>query len=120
MNVTFLPAETVDKAIRDLRIPDPGQATIRELVALVNKVEEETGEKYVRMEMGVPGLKPSQVGTEAEIRALQLGVASAYPMVDGVKILKEEASRFIKKFVGIDISPEGCIPCRQTTSGRYR
>jgi len=35
MKATFLPAETVDNAIRELRIPDPGQATIREIVALV-------------------------------------------------------------------------------------
>jgi aspartate/methionine/tyrosine aminotransferase len=119
MNVTFLPAETVDKAIRQLRIPDPGSATIRELVALVNAIEEETGEKYIRMEMGVPGLKPSQVGTEAEIAAIQKGVASDYPMVDGVKMLKSEASRFIKTFTDVDVSPEGCIPSVGSMQGTY-
>ncbi|HNX80016.1 MAG TPA: pyridoxal phosphate-dependent aminotransferase [Prolixibacteraceae bacterium] len=119
MNVTFLPAETVDKAIRQLRIPDPGSATIRELVALVNVIEEETGEKYIRMEMGVPGLVPSQVGTEAEIEALRRGVAADYPMVDGVKMLKNEASRFIRLFADVDVSPDGCVPSVGSMQGTY-
>jgi aspartate/methionine/tyrosine aminotransferase len=119
MKSTFLPVETVDNAIRELRIPYPGQATIREIVALVNKVEEETGERYIRMEMGVPGFKPAQVGTEAEIKALEHGVASVYPMVDGVKVLKEEASRFIKSFINIDVSPEACIPTVGAMQGTY-
>jgi aspartate/methionine/tyrosine aminotransferase len=119
MKSTFLPVEAVDKAIRELKIPDPGQATIREIVALVNKVEGETGERFIRMEMGVPGLKPAQVGIEAQIKALQQGVASVYPMVDGVKVLKEEASRFIKSFINIDVSPEGCIPTVGAMQGTY-
>jgi aspartate/methionine/tyrosine aminotransferase len=119
MKATFLQVETVEKAIRELRIPDPGQATIREIVALVNKVEEETGERFIRMEMGVPGLKPAKVGTEAEIKALEQGVASSYPMVDGVRVLKDEASRFIKSFVNIDVSPEGCIPTVGAMQGTY-
>jgi aspartate/methionine/tyrosine aminotransferase len=119
MKAAFLPAETIDQVFRDLRIPDPGQATIREIVALVNRVEEQTGEKFIRMEMGVPGLKPSKVGVEAEIRALEKGVASIYPMVDGVDVLKKEASRFIKSFINIDLSPEGCIPTVGSMQGTY-
>nr|MBP7505638.1 pyridoxal phosphate-dependent aminotransferase [Prolixibacteraceae bacterium] len=84
MNEPFLSVETVDQVIAELRIPDPGQATIREIVALVNGVEARSGVKYVRMEMGVPGLKPAQVGIDAEVEALRRGVASIYPMVDGV------------------------------------
>jgi aspartate/methionine/tyrosine aminotransferase len=62
------------------------------------------------MEMGVPGLPPSQIGTDAEIAALKKGVASQYPMIDGHPPLKKEASRFAKLFLDIDVSPEGCIP----------
>ncbi|MFW6277523.1 MAG: pyridoxal phosphate-dependent aminotransferase, partial [Prolixibacteraceae bacterium] len=85
--------EIIDQKIKDLRIPDIGKASIREIVALVNRVEEETGKKFIRMEMGVPGLPPAQIGVDAEIEALKRGVAAIYPMVDGVKPLKEEASR---------------------------
>jgi aspartate/methionine/tyrosine aminotransferase len=119
MNTPFLPAETVDRKIRELRIPEPGIATIREIVALVNMVEAETGVKYIRMEMGVPGLKPARVGIEAEIKALEAGVASDYPMMDGLKELKEETSRFIKSFMNIDVQPAGCIPTVGSMQGTY-
>ncbi len=111
--------ETVDEKIRELRIADAGKASIREIVALVNLVEEETGQKYVRMEMGVPGLPPAQVGVEAEIEALQRGVAAIYPMVDGIKPLKEEASRFVKNFLNIEVFPKGCIPTVGSMQGTY-
>ncbi|HDR50090.1 MAG TPA: pyridoxal phosphate-dependent aminotransferase, partial [Mariniphaga anaerophila] len=111
--------ETVDEKIKELRIADAGKASIREIVALVNLVEEETGEKYVRMEMGVPGLPPAQVGIEAEIEALQRGVAAIYPMVDGIRPLKEEASRFVKNFMNIEVSPKGCIPTVGSMQGTY-
>lgn len=109
----------IDKKIRELRIADTGKATIRELVALVNLVEEETGEKFVRMEMGVPGLPPNRIGVEAEIEALRQGVAAIYPMVDGIKPLKEEAARFVKNFLNIDVSPKGCIPTVGSMQGTY-
>jgi aspartate/methionine/tyrosine aminotransferase len=111
--------EIIDQKIKELRIADPGKASIREIVALVNLVEEETGQKYVRMEMGVPGLPPAQVGVEAEIDALQRGVAAIYPMVDGIKPLKEEASRFVKNFLDIEVSPKGCIPTTGSMQGTY-
>lgn len=119
MNHPLIPKEIIDKEIELLRIPDIGNATIREIVALVNAVEAKTGVKYIRMEMGVPGLPPAQVGVVAEIEALKKGVASVYPMVDGVKELKEQASRFVKSFVNIDVSPKGCIPTVGVMQGSY-
>jgi aspartate/methionine/tyrosine aminotransferase len=109
----------IDKKIKELRISDPGKASIREIVALVNRVEQETGEKFIRMEMGVPGLPPAQIGVEAEIEALRRGVAAVYPMVDGIRPLKEEASRFVKNFLDIDVSAEGCIPSVGSMQGTY-
>ena len=119
MNKTPINKAAVDNNIAKLRIDNIGKASIRELVALVNLVEEETSEKYIRMEMGVPGLPPAQVGTEAEIEALKSGVASSYPMMDGIKPLKQEASRFIKSFMDIDIAPAGCIPTVGSMQGTY-
>jgi aspartate/methionine/tyrosine aminotransferase len=109
----------VDKKIKQLRIPEVGKASIREIVALVNLVEEETGVKYIRMEMGVPGLPPAKIGTEAEIEALQKGVGAIYPMVDGIKPLKEEAARFVKNFMNINVHPKGCIPTVGSMQGTY-
>jgi len=90
--------------------PSPGSSSIREIVHLVNKIEEHTGIKFIRMEMGVPGFPASAIGIEAEIAALNSGVASIYPDITGIRQLKRETSRFIKLFLDIDIKPQGCIP----------
>ena len=101
----------VDSVLRTNGIISPGKASIREIVRIVNLIEEMSGIKFIRMEMGVPGLDPVSVGTEAEIEALKRGVASKYPMIEGLQILKDETSRFVKLFLNTDVSPEGCIPC---------
>ncbi|MCF6333825.1 MAG: pyridoxal phosphate-dependent aminotransferase [Draconibacterium sp.] len=119
MNNSPLNKAVVDSKIKELRIPDVGKASIREIVALVNLVEEETGTKYIRMEMGVPGLPPSQIGVNAEIEALKRGVAAIYPMVDGIKPLKEEASKFIKNFLDIELRPKGCIATVGSMQGTF-
>ncbi|MBW8326533.1 MAG: pyridoxal phosphate-dependent aminotransferase [Prolixibacteraceae bacterium] len=119
MENTPVKQEIVKKYISQLQIKDPGTASIREIVALVNLIEEESGVKFVRMEMGVPGLPAAQVGVEAEIKALQSGVASVYPMMDGIKPLKYEAARFIKTFMDVDVDPASCIPTSGAMQGTF-
>jgi len=101
---------TVKRIIENSGIEDIGKASIRELVRLVSQIEETTGERFVRMEMGVPGLDAVKTGVEAEIEALRKGVASVYPLIEGLPALKEEVSRFIRLFLNVDISPQTCIP----------
>jgi len=100
----------VDSKVNELGICDLGHAKIREIVKLVNGIEEASGEKFIRMEMGVPGLEPAGVGTEAEIEALKRGVASKYANIEGVPEFKREVSRFVKLFLDLDVSPQSCIP----------
>lgn len=102
--------EIVKSKIEESGLASVGKASIRELVRLVNKIEKASGEKFIRMEMGVPGLLPSKIGTEAEIEALKRGVAAKYPMIEGVEDLKVEISRFVKLFLDIDVDSENCIP----------
>ncbi len=116
---TPIPYDIVSKNINLLGLEDLGKATIRELVRIVNRIEEESGMKYIRMEMGVPGLAPPQVGTEAEIEALKAGWASKYPMIEGLPILKKEVSRFVKSFLNIDVSPDNCVPTVGSMQGGY-
>lgn len=111
--------ETVDKAIAALGIRDFGKATIREIVAVASQVEKETGQEYVRMEMGVPGLPPSKYGVEAQVKALQGGIAQFYPNINGLEALKNEASRFVKAFIDVDIAPEGCVPVCGSMQGTF-
>jgi aspartate/methionine/tyrosine aminotransferase len=110
MKNTPIPYEVVKQKIQESKLSSVGKASIRELVRLVNEIEKATGIKYVRMEMGVPGLEPSQIGIDAEIEALRRGVASKYPMIDGVPELKKEIARFVKNFINIDVDEQGCIP----------
>ncbi len=102
--------DTVKEKIKESGLPVVGNGTIREIVRIVNNIETATGEKFVRMEMGVPGLMPPEVGVNAEIEALKKGVASKYPMIEGVAELKTEISRFVKNFLNIDIDPQNCLP----------
>ena len=101
------------------RIKNIGKSSIRELVSLVNNIEEDSGEKFIRMEMGVPGLAPPEIGTNAEITALKNGVASKYPMIDGVAHLKDEISLFVKNFLNIDVDRKGCIPTVGSMQGGF-
>jgi aspartate/methionine/tyrosine aminotransferase len=114
-----IPQETIRQAIRRLKIPDLSRATIREVVALASTLERETGLEFIRMEMGVPGLPPPPIGTQAEIDALRKGVAAIYPSIDGIPELKQEASRFIKAFIDLDIPPEACIPVVGSMQGSF-
>jgi aspartate/methionine/tyrosine aminotransferase len=110
MKDTPMDYNIVRRTINENGLTSLGSASIREIVKLVNQLESSTGKKYVRMEMGVPGLPASSIAVEAEIAALRSGVASVYPNIEGFKPLKEETSRFIKLFLDLDISPQGCIP----------
>ena len=119
MKNTPIPYETVRKHIEQLGLTDFGRSTIREIKRLVDHIEEETGMRYVRMEMGIPGLPAPNVGIEAEIAALKTGVSSVYPDIDGIKPLKKEISRFVKLFMGLDVDPKGCLPIVGSMQGSF-
>ncbi|MGI6323313.1 MAG: aminotransferase class I/II-fold pyridoxal phosphate-dependent enzyme [Bacteroidales bacterium] len=105
-----LSAELIEQLSQKHGLPDAGSASIREIVHLVNIIERETGLRYVRMEMGVPGLPTPSIGLEAEMAALKTGVSAIYPEITGLPVLKNETSRFVKLFLNVDVSPQGCIP----------
>ena len=110
MRKTPINSDVVSKVIEDFGIHPVGKGTIREIVKIVNDIQEITGDEFIRMEMGVPGLEPAEVGVEAEIRALKSGVASKYPNIEGIPSLKVEMARFVKLFMDVDVLPECCIP----------
>lgn len=111
--------QIADSIIEKFHLPDFGKATIREIVAISNQIEKQTNVEFIHMEMGVPGLKAAQVGVDAEIAALESGVASIYPNIDGIPALKQEAARFVKAFIDVDISPEGCVPVVGSMQGTF-
>ena len=110
MKNTPIPYDVVKQKIDESGLQKVGKASIREIVKLVSDIELATGQKFIRMEMGVPGLKPDRIGIEAEIEALNSGVAQFYPIIDGIPSLKKEISRFVKNFINIDVDEKCCIP----------
>lgn len=119
MKETPINYDVVRRQLAALNIPNIGKATIREVKKLINEIEKETGQKYVRMEMGVPGLPATQIGIDAEIAALKNGCAAIYPEIDGLPELKTEMARFVKMFLDVDVNPEDCIPTVGSMQGGY-
>jgi aspartate/methionine/tyrosine aminotransferase len=109
----------VKSKLEESNLTSVGNASIREIKKLIDEIEKKTGEKYIRMEMGIPGLPAAQVGVDAEIAALKNGVASIYPDIQGIPVLKKEASRFVKLFLNIDVNEEGCIPTVGSMQGGF-
>ena len=119
MKNTPIERKLIDETIEDFHIADFAKATIREVKAIAAKAEADSGVEFIKMEMGVPGLPPSAVGVKAEIESLQKGIASLYPDINGLPALKEEASRFLRAFINVDIAPEGCVPVTGSMQGTF-
>ena len=119
MNRTPINRELFQEKLKKYQVTDFAKATIREIKGIAEELECESGIEFVKMEMGVPGLPPAQIGVEAEIKALQSGIASLYPDINGLPRLKKAASQFIKSFVNIDIKPEGCVPVTGSMQGTF-
>ena len=111
--------EVVTKIIDQMGLGDFSQATIRDIQALSRQLEEQTGEPVIHLEMGVPGLQPSQIALQAEQEALANGCATIYPPNGGIPRLKEAASKFVKAFINVDVAPEACIPTTGSMQGTF-
>ena len=118
MNIPFEPS-VLDSALERMDIADIAQATIRQSGDIARLMEQATGTEFIHLEMGVPGLPPEHIGVEAECEALHRGVASQYPNMYGIAPLKEEASRFIRAFLDIEVDPRGCIPTVGSMQGSF-
>ena len=119
MKDTPINFDVVTRKIKESKLANVGKASIREIKKLIDEIEKETGDKFVRMEMGIPGLPASKIGIDAEIAALKKGIANTYPDIQGIPSLKKESSRFVKLFLDIDVNPEGCIPTVGSMQGSF-
>ncbi len=119
MNIFPIDSKIIEAKFAEFGIKDPSDASIREIVRIANSLEKDFGTSFIRMEMGVPGLPPPEIGTEAEIAALRRGVASKYPMIEGIPEFKTETAKFAKLFLDIDVSPSSCIPSVGSMQGAF-
>ena len=116
---TPIKKEIIDQLIQELGITDFAKATIREVKQVAAKAEAASGVEFVKMEMGIPGLPAAKVGVDAQIKALQDGIANMYPDIQGYPELKKQASRFVKAFINVDVNPEGCVPVTGSMQGAF-
>ena len=119
MKETPIKKEIVDQLVSQLGIKDFAKATIREVKQVAAMSEKQSGVEFIKMEMGIPGLPAAQVGVDAQIKALNDGIAHSYPDIQGAPVLKQEASRFVKAFIGVDIASEGCVPVCGSMQGTF-
>lgn len=111
--------ELIDKAIYDLGIQDFEKATIREVKAVAAYAEDKSGVEFIKFEMGIPGLPASKIGVDAQIKSLREGIAHSYPDIQGNPELKKEASRFVKAFIGVNVSSDSCVPVCGSMQGTF-
>lgn len=111
--------ETMAAACRQCNIESAGVATIMENARLAACLERETGIPVIHMELGSPGFAPNRIGVEAEKAALDAGIGSKYPPTDGLPVLKEASSRFVKAFLNIDWAPKYHIPTVGSMLGAF-
>jgi aspartate/methionine/tyrosine aminotransferase len=114
-----LTTDMLTQYLRELRIDDPGTASIREIRRLIDHIEASGAPKFVRMEMGIPGLPTPEIAIQAEIDALRNGVTALYPPAAGVATLKSEMARFVRLFLDIGVEPHGCLPTVGSLNGSF-
>ena len=118
MSSVFSKEQVADVA-REMKVADLQNATIGDVLLVASRLEEQTGIPFIRMDQGSPGLPANKVGIEAEKRALDAGLGAQYPAAAGVPELKEAASRFVKAFIDIDISPRACVPTTGSVAASF-
>lgn len=111
--------DLVASVAREMKVADLQNATIGDILLVASRLEELTGIPFIRMDQGSPGLPANRIGIEAEKAALDKGLGAQYPAAAGVPELKEAASRFVKVFIDIDISPRACLPTTGSVAASF-
>lgn len=96
------------------------QCGLEELWGAIDLLERELGAKFLRMDFGAPGLRPSSLALTAQTAALASSVIpSKYPPSDGIPQLKGAASQFLTRFLAVDTPPECILPTCGATQGAF-
>lgn len=111
--------DLVASVAREMKVADLQNATIGDILLVASRLEELTRIPFIRMDQGSPGLPANRIGIEAEKAALDKGLGAQYPAAAGVPELKEAASRFVKAFIDIDISPRACLPTTGSVAASF-
>lgn len=111
--------DTLDRVIRQQGIVDLGSATIRQICSLSAALEDVSGEKFIHLELGNPGIPSNPIGVHAQCDALSNGVSNRYPVIQGIPELKDAGARFVKSFINLDIPSKCIIPTVGSMQGSF-
>ena len=109
----------VDSLFAQFGESDITSLSIREVGRLVSQIEEKSGQEFIHMEMGVPGLPALGIAIAAEKEALDKGFATQYPHIEGIPFAKTEMARFANLFMNLDVSPACCVPTVGAMQGSF-
>ncbi|RZD38848.1 MAG: aminotransferase [Methanobacteriota archaeon] len=98
---------------------DQNNLSIRETNRLATIISKKSNIEFIRMEMGIPNIPPSNIAKEAEKEAIDKGMQGFYPPFDGIPELKFAGSEFVKAFLDINVGPENVIPTCGSLQGGY-
>ena len=108
LNKQLVDQTCIDFGLRNAK--ELGASSIRQLVGVVKDIERATGEEFIHMELGEPGLPAEQIGIAAEHKALKTGYGSKYPLITGITEVKHWGSEFVRAFMNLDIPTECIVP----------
>ena len=111
--------DMLDSVLASFGITDITKATIRQRCSVAAEREKTAGEDFIHLEIGNPGLPAATIGVEAECAALRGGIANQYPAIQGIPVLKENAAKFTKAFLDVDLKPEFIIPTVGSMQGSF-
>ncbi len=111
--------DMLDSVLASFGITDITKATIRQMCSVAAELEKTAGEDFIHLEIGNPGLPAATIGVEAECAALRGGIANQYPAIQGIPVLKENAAKFTKAFLDVDLKPEFIIPTVGSMQGSF-
>ena len=114
-----IPKTLVDSLFAQFGESEITSLSIREVGKLVSQIEEQSGQEFIHMEMGVPGLPAHEIAIRAEKEALDMGLAAKYPNIEGIPFAKNEIARFANLFMNLDVSPLNCVPTVGAMQGSF-
>ena len=117
--MTTISKTLVDSFFEQMGELDITRLSIREVGKLVAQIEEKSGQEFIHMEMGVPGLPASTNAIEAEKIALDMGLAAQYPNIEGIPFAKNEMARFVNLFMNLNVTPLNCVPTVGAMQGSF-
>jgi len=113
-----LDRDVVGRIIRDQRV-DMDRVNIREMAKIVKAVEGELDVRFIRMEIGIPGLPLNDLAPRAEAEIFAEGKGNEYAPFEGTDRLRAAASRFVKMFLNLDVPAQHCIATNGAMQGGF-